>query len=147
MELDFAILARRVETKKGMSHTEALGWKSYTTLAFPQVLDAALLLRVDLEGWESALPHTVEIFFLDEHGNNIATPIGAEIQVKVGQKHFTQNFGLQDVMLKQEGNYKIEICLDRNLVKTIPFKVKLVRDRAVAQAPSVSPAPVPTPSN
>ena len=147
MELDFAILARRVETKKGMSHTEALGWKSYTLLAFPQVLDAALLLRVDLEGWESALPHTVEVFFLDEAGTTIAAPMGAEIQVKVGQKHFTYNFGLQEVMLQREGNYKIEICLDRNLVKTIPFKVKLVRERAIAQTPSEAPAPVPSPAN
>ena len=124
--MDFAILACRVETRKGMSHCEFLGWKSYSMLAFPQVLNAALLFRVDFEDWESALPHSVELFFLDEDRHPIATPKGIEIQgLPVGQDHFMHTVGLQDVIIQREGNFSIEIYLDGKMTKSIPFKTKL----------------------
>lgn len=138
MELDFAILARTVVTKKGMSHCEYLGWKSYSLLAFPQCLDASLLFRVDFEEWEAALPHTVEIYFLDEARNAIATPKGVEVQVQVGQTHFTHSIGLQDIMIQKAGDYTIEIYLDRKPAKVIHFKTKLARAGAVEMAPAAS---------
>jgi hypothetical protein len=132
MELDFAILARTVKTRKGMSHCEFLGWKSYTLLAFPQCLDAALLFRVDFadDAWETALPHNVEIYFLDEARNTIANPKGIEVQLPVGQTHFTHSVGLQDVMIQRAGDYTIEIYLDRKLAKKIRFKAKLATQGA-----------------
>jgi hypothetical protein len=136
MELDFAILARRVVLKKGMAHCEDLGWKSYTLLAFPQCLDASLLFRIDLEPWEAALPHNIEIYFLDEQRNAIAKPKGIEAQLKVGLDHFTHSVGLQDVMIQREGDYSIEIYLDGSLAKQIHFKALLARE----DAPKLTPA-------
>jgi len=136
MELDFAILARRVETKKGMSHCEFLGWKSYSMQAFPQCLDAALLFRVDYEGWEVAIPHDIKIFFLDEGRNKIAVPKGIQVQLPIGQDHYTHSVGLQDVMIQREGNYSIEIWMDQKLAKTIPFRTRLATSRIGEPAPA-----------
>jgi hypothetical protein len=147
MELDFAILARRVETRKGMSHCEFLGWKSYTMAAFPQCLDAALLFRIDYESWEVALPHDIEIYFLDEQRTKIATGKGIQVSLPVGQDHYTHTVGLQDVMIQREGSYSIEIWIDRKLVKTIPFRTRLAPERASSPSPESVPetqsAPVP----
>ena len=137
MELDFAILARRVKTTKGMSHCESLGWRSYSMQVFPQCLDASLLFRADCEDWESALPHTIEIYFLDEHRNKISTPKGIEVQLQVGQTHFTSSVGLQDVMIQRAGNYTIEFYIDGKRAKTIPFKTRLARAAASQLAPTV----------
>jgi hypothetical protein len=136
MELDFAILARRVKTNHGMAHAEALGWRSYSMLAFPQCLDAALLFRVDFEDWEASLPHTFEVYFLDEKRNKIAQPKGVEVQLKVGQRRYTDTMRLQDVMIQRAGDYTIEIFLDRKRVKVIPFKTKLAHQGETQMSPA-----------
>lgn len=129
-ELDYAILCEYVRDEGGLSHILAAGIDTIHVKELPAGHNMAVALRVLFTRSECGRPHRFEMFIQTEDGDRIAA-INATITPEWSEElpvHWYKGAqqGLKfGVLLPETGNYSIDILVDDDHKKTIPFRVLL----------------------
>lgn len=131
-ELDFAVLCEyvRQDEGKGVGHLLGGGLDTIEVGKVPSGANLGLWARILVARNECDRPHRLNVIFQDEDGERLVDvnntfvskwiegyPVGWKIGAAVAF-----NLG---VPLPREGRYSIDILINDNLTKTIPFRVVL----------------------
>ena len=113
MKLDWALLANYAEVRDGLVFITGGGIDTVNAAKLPAVLNATILVRLQLHRTEANKSHTVEIEIMDEDGSSIAkvqagvmvplnpeTPVGWDIPSTVA-------LNVHGLQLAKEGRYSV----------------------------------------
>lgn len=132
MKLDWAILANHAEAINGLAYITGAGIDTITSPTMPAPFLGAIVLRLSLHPTEIERPHTLEIRFMSEDGNQIVVvngmiaPILKDSDLPKGWNYhavFSINIMTQ---LPNVGHYSVDILADASYLASLPFRVKHV---------------------
>ena len=147
MRLDWAILANAAETSStGLVNMLGAGWDNAVRSEFPAPFGGALAVRLLFHRRELALAHQLTVGVVGEDGQRVL-----EISHGLDLRALVQQVGgratdevpvplainLATLAIPSPGRYAVEVFLDGNHLKTIPFLFHL---------PGLLPGALPPPS-
>jgi hypothetical protein len=130
VKLDWAILANAAEVQNNLIFVLGGGWDTGTRPLYPAPFQGALAMRLLLHPTEMSRPHKVEIQLNDEDGQPIAPIIGLNTNPGPPPPNHPTGWdvaalvvvGMQSLMIPKPGGYSLEILLDDQHFRTIPFR-------------------------
>ena len=130
MKLDWAILANAAEVQTNLIYVLGGGWDTGSRPQFPAPFQGALAMRLLLHPTEMSKPHKVEIQLNDEDGQSIAPRISLNTNPSPPPTSHPTGWdvaalvvvGMQSLMIPKPGGYSLEILLDDQHFRTIPFR-------------------------
>ena len=131
MKLDWAMLANHAEIQNGLAYINGGAIDSVNTPQLPATFVGSLVFRLTLHPTELDRPHQIEIQIRGEDGLEIAK-LGGQTQVLQNQQGALPkgwdagsllSFALTGLRLPRFGFYSVEILIDGNHAKSIPFRV------------------------
>lgn len=135
MRLDWAMLANSAQVSDGLAFVLGGGIDTINSPQIPAAFNGAVLVRLLLHRTEVDKAHVFEVRIMDEDGNQLGQMAGNfnipfNKDIPVGWEHpvmFAVNIaGLQ---LAKEGRYSFEILADSAHLKSLNFRVKLIRQQ------------------
>jgi len=135
MKLDWAMLANHAEVQNGLAYINGGAIDTVNALEAPVAFVGSLVFRLTLHPTELDRPHQIEIQILAEDGQQIAelkgqsqVPASSETALPKGwDAGALLSFGLTGLRLPRFGFYSIEILIDGNHAKSIPFRAVQLR--------------------
>lgn len=130
MKLDWAILSNSAEVQGGLTYVLGGGWDTAWRPAFPTLFFGALTLRVMMHQTEVAEAHRLELRFWDADGKEFAPTVTLALgpgQVPEGHPAGWEipallAIGLHGLSIEHEGHYSLEILIDGDHMKSVPFR-------------------------
>lgn len=150
MKLDWAILSNSGEIQANLAYVMGGGWDTAWRPSFPAPFFGALNLRLLVHPSEVTHPHSIQLQFWNQDGKPFAQPL--ELTLGPGQVPPDHEvgwdipamlaIGLQGLMVPQPGRYSIEMLIDGQHVRSIPFK--FVQGGPPLLPPALPPRPNPS---
>ena len=149
MRLDWAILSNFAEVQANLSYVLGGGWETAWRPSFPAPFGGALSLRLLAHPSEVTTRHHVELLFWNEDGRPFAPSVSLDFGPGgIPTGHPTGwdlasvvAINLQSLLIPDAGRYSIEILIDGQHVKSIPFLCM------VGSGPSAIPPQLPPPAS
>jgi hypothetical protein len=148
MKLDWAILSNFAEVQGNLSYVLGGGWDTAYRPDFPAVFGGALTLRLLSHPSEVTTPHQVVLQFWTEDGKPFAPPLNLTIGPGAVPPDHPIGWdlpaliaiNLQGLPIPRPGRYSVEILIESQHVKSIPF-------RCLRGRPPGSPPPTALPTS
>lgn len=133
MKLDWAILSNSAEIQANLSYVLGGGWDTAWRPSFPAPFMGAVTLRILVHPSEVGKAHQLELDFWNEDGKPFSEPL----QLTVGPGQIPEDhpvgwelpallaIGLQGLPIPEPGRYSIEVLIDGQHFKSIPFRMIL----------------------
>jgi hypothetical protein len=150
MKLDWAILSNSGEIKENLSYVLGGGWDTAWRPTFPAPFLGALNLRLLVHPSEIGNQHRLQLQFWNQDGK----PFAPQLDVTIGPGELPSEreigwdmpamlaIGLYGLTVPEPGRYSIEILIDGQHVRSMPFK--FVQGGSPAKAPPRLPPPATT---
>jgi hypothetical protein len=130
VRLDWGILANSAEVRGNLAYVLGGGIDTVWSPALPAPLNAGLLLRLLAHPSEADRPHTLEVRFLDEDGNEIAQRLTGSFMVAVPDPKPPVGWDMpilfamtiQNLPLEKFGRYSIEVLADNVHLKSLNLR-------------------------
>jgi len=130
MKLDWAILSNSAEIQANLSYVLGGGWDTGWRPIFPTPFLGALTLRLLVHPAEVSQPHKIELYFWNEDGKAFAPPLTITLGPSVVPPEHPRGWdlpamlaiGLQNLQIPDQGRYSIELLVDGQHTKSIPFR-------------------------
>lgn len=145
MKLDWAILSNAAEVQGGLAYVLGGGWDTGVRQQFPAPLMGVLCIRLLMHRSEAERPHQVEVRVWSADGRDIVPPvtIGMSPSGDPPPDHpagwdigALMTIGMQGLPIPAAGHYSIEILVDDNHLRSLPFRM----NQAPPAAPPAQPA-------
>jgi hypothetical protein len=133
MRLDWAILSNSGEIQGNLAYVLGGGWDTAWRPIFPAPFFGALNLRLLVHPSEVSEPHRIQLQFWNQDGK----PFAPQLDLNVGPGQIPPEhevgwdvpamlaIGLQGLTVPAPGRYSIEILIDGQHVRSMPFKFVL----------------------
>jgi hypothetical protein len=133
VRLDWAILSNSGEIQANLAYILGGGWDTAWRPAFPAPFLGALNLRIMVHPTEVTSPHQLQLQFWNEDGQPFAPhldltigpgvvppghPVGWDLPALLA-------IGLPGLLVPQPGRYSVEILIDGQHMKSVPFRFVL----------------------
>ena len=132
MRLDWALLANAAEAPpNGLVYILGAGFDTLVRDQYPTPFGGAIVLRLLTTRLETERPHKVEVFCTDEDGAPVLPqPIVLNLPARQIPTDFPHGWDLSasivinltSVPINKPGFYNVEILIDDQQVRTLPFR-------------------------
>lgn len=131
MKLDWAILSNSAEVApNNLAYVLGGGWDTAWRSQFPAAFGGALTLRLLLNRLEVARPHQLEVHLLDEDGHPFVPPVTRNMSEMNLPPDYPKGWdvpallaiGMPVLPIPSPGHYSLEILIDGQHVKSVPFR-------------------------
>ena len=128
MEIDCALLCDFVTVRENLLHILGGGLNELTRPTYPAPMGISLAVRILAHHREVQGEHTLQLDVISEDGSEVATiKLGFKVDKLTNttdQANINLPFGLQGVVLPSKGKYSVEILINGQHKRSIPFNAK-----------------------
>ena len=130
-----ALLCDAATVREGLLHVLGAGITRIRKPFFPGTMDIQLAMVVTVMPVESDGPHKLKVVIQTEDGVRIAE-IDGEFRVSPGDESSKGEpiampliLNLRQIALPKEGTYSVEVLIDSQLAKSMPFKAVVISSK------------------
>ena len=132
MQLDYALLADSAQVSEGKTYILGGGISILWRQEFPAILGFSLVAQFSYERTEASGTRQITFVVIDADGNRVIPDIQGELRLGETRPDLPRNVPLvaplivsfpQAPVIERDGAYDVQILIDGNHVKTLPFAV------------------------